>query len=93
MVLSASPGDAGLGLDNAGGAGPNYVVDFTCANFVVHDKPHDAELDLQIATASRHDLDKNPDLGAAVTPHPSREVSLQPGGAGGVLRITGQLPI
>lgn len=41
-VLRTFPGDAGPGPkpqpDNVGGVGPNHVVDFTCANFVVHDK-------------------------------------------------------
>ena len=41
-VLTAFPGDSGPGPkskpDNVGAVGPDHVVDFTCANFVVHDK-------------------------------------------------------
>src|SRR5580700_2388886 len=41
-VLNAFPGDKGPGTkalpDNVGGVSENHVVDFTSANFVVHDK-------------------------------------------------------
>ena len=41
-VVTAFPGDSAIGPkpvpDNVGAAGPGHVVDFTCANFVVHDK-------------------------------------------------------
>jgi hypothetical protein len=41
-ILTTFPGDSGPGPkekpDNVGGVGPDHVVDFTCANFVVHDK-------------------------------------------------------
>ena len=41
-ILNAFRGDKGPGTkalpDNVGGVGENHVVDFTSANFVVHDK-------------------------------------------------------
>ena len=41
-ILRTFPGDAGSGPkpqpDNVGAVGPNHIVSFTCANFVVHDK-------------------------------------------------------
>ena len=41
-ILNAFPGDKGPGTkalpDNVGGVSDNHVVDFTSANFVVHDK-------------------------------------------------------
>lgn len=41
-IAAAFPGDSAIGPkvcpDNVGAAGPKHVVDFTCANFVVHDK-------------------------------------------------------
>jgi len=41
-VLQTFPGDSAIGPkpapDNVGAVGPAEVVDFTCANFVVHDK-------------------------------------------------------
>jgi hypothetical protein len=41
-IAATFPGDSAIGPktspDNVGAAGPNHVVDFTCANFVVHDK-------------------------------------------------------
>jgi hypothetical protein len=41
-VLQTFPGDSAIGPkaapDNVGAVGPSEVVDFTCANFVVHDK-------------------------------------------------------
>lgn len=41
-ILNTFPGDRGPGTkalpDNVGGVSENHVVDFTSANFVVHDK-------------------------------------------------------
>jgi hypothetical protein len=41
-IVAAFPGDSAIGPkftpDNVGAVGPKHVVDFTCANFVVHDK-------------------------------------------------------
>lgn len=41
-LLTTFPGDSAIGPkanpDNVGAVGPAHVVDFTCANFVVHDK-------------------------------------------------------
>jgi hypothetical protein len=41
-VVQTFPGDSAIGPkanpDNVGAVGPKHVVDFTCANFVVHDK-------------------------------------------------------
>ena len=42
VVVTTFPSDSGPGPkdkpDNVGGVGPDHVVSFTCANFVVHDK-------------------------------------------------------
>ncbi|HLY74939.1 MAG TPA: hypothetical protein VKU80_12540 [Planctomycetota bacterium] len=42
QIVAAFPGDSAVGPkitpDNVGAAGPDHVVDFTCANLVVHDK-------------------------------------------------------
>lgn len=41
-IVTSFPGDSAIGPkappDNVGGVGPNHVLDFTCANMVVHDK-------------------------------------------------------
>ena len=41
-MVNSFPGDSAIGPktnpDNVGGVGPEHVVDFTCADFVVHDK-------------------------------------------------------
>jgi len=41
-LVTTFPGDSAVGPkaapDNVGAVGPGHVVDFTCANFVVHDK-------------------------------------------------------
>ena len=41
-IINSFPGDSAIGPksnpDNVGAVGPEHVVDFTCANFVVHDK-------------------------------------------------------
>jgi hypothetical protein len=42
VVVATFPGDSAVGPkaapDNVGAVGPGHVVDFTCANFIVHDK-------------------------------------------------------
>jgi len=42
VIVTTFPSDTGPGPkekpDNVGGVGPDHVVSFTCANFVVHDK-------------------------------------------------------
>lgn len=47
-VVCTFPGDSAIGPkpvpDNVGAVGPGHVVDFTCANFVVHDKKNGAVL-------------------------------------------------
>src|SRR5579864_6268985 len=41
-IMATFPGDSAIGPkatpDNVGAAGPEHVVDFTCANVVVHEK-------------------------------------------------------